>query len=290
MKYLLILAWTCSPISTFCYALILRYLVSKPLMCQTVMDVANYAFFGTLIVTNILITLIVTVTNFVNDSGEFTALILAWHYFFMIQCIVLEAMVILTLQMFLVQRPSLLESKVFELAVKGIALGAVPLLAASLCLAIGLNGSKPYEYSYLRGIEGELRDVGLETIGICVHSIFLILFVVSRIMIKRNGYDLNGKSNHIIQPKVIAGLVTVSLVGYVLVGANHSSKDYKFIVIILYSLFSILTLFAHISLHAFAMRRSPFRQLLALMEWVSTVTRSRRVGIVFNDDIKMIDH
>ena len=278
----LALVWACSPISTFFASIVLRYLASKPPMLQTVMDTANYAFFGAFIVLTNMTTLVMTTTTLAVDSGELVALSLTWFFYFMTKCIVLEAMAIVSIQLFIVQRPSVLESEMFENVVRAIVAGAVPVVASSMCLALGLVGIKPYIYFHLRGMDlPKERDIMLEVLGFGLTSIFLVQFIASRYWIKRTGYYLNVESNHIIQTKVIAGLLLVSIACFALVGFTHSSKVFSVLPSILYCMFCVLTVFSHNSLRSYAMRKSPFCQMMVtLMHRVSRARQSRRVDVV----------
>ena len=276
----MILAWTCTLITSFFSIMVIKYPSSKPLLYQTVMDVANKAGFVSLIVTNILLALIVTISNSCSDAGESVALPLAWLFFFSTTCTILGAIFIVTVQLMIVQRPSILESDTFERFVKFMVVVALPFLCAALCLVLSRYGSKPYVYFHLRGTKKlPKRDVLLDVTGASLSTIFILQFVLSRYWIKRKGFYMNAESNHIIQSKVIAVIALFGSASYVLVGFKWTETDlFKEVVLVFYSLFSIMTVFVHNSLNSYAMRRSPFCQLLSVVEWLSKVRNSRRVA------------
>ena len=268
------------PITTLFSEMVIRYLRSKALMFQTVMDMANQAFFATLIVTNVLVTLIVTLSNYLSDTGDVIAETLAWSFLFMTECVVMGALINVTVQLLIVNRPSILESEMFEMIVKGLVVVALPVLSATLCLALKATGSKPYEYFHLRGINEAPRDMKLELIGTGLNSTFLLQFVISRCWIRQKGYYLNAESNHIIKTEVLALLVAVAFFFYALCKFTHSAEQFKMVTLVIHCLFAILTVCAHDSLRAYALRRSPFCQMLSLVHWLSKITRSRKVNFL----------
>ena len=133
-------------------SLVLNYISSKTPAQKTIMDFVSASFLKLLVVAKLCSACIATLTTFLTDSGEVVALIFSWAMFIIGQTILLEILMIVTLQLLYVMHPWLLGSSAFESVYKCAIVIGIPAMAVTQACVIAYLGYHvpPITYQLLR--------------------------------------------------------------------------------------------------------------------------------------------
>ena len=261
-------------------SVIIKYLRSKPLLSQTVMDYANTAFFVSVIPSSISLAVIITSTVLFEDCGKIIGSVLGYVAPAILDQVHIQLLGNFVVQALMIKKPSLIENETFENVVK---------LILSIIIPLGLVGV--YTYGYWQGFITALYRVvrGVNALPTQEFSIWLylkailnllmaLMFLISGIQLWISRYDETG--GHVLFNKVTLITITVQIVisiplSVAIIKTGIFSNLLSLLVLTMHVTFVITIMVSHDGIRNYIVHRLPS---LTYLRQVCAVRQARRVN------------